>query len=441
MDKTMLHGTMKINEKGHLTIGGCDTLDLAREFGTPLLILDEDEIRRKCREFRSAFKGTGIDSETVYASKAFLTMALCQILREEDMGLDVVSGGERYIADAANFPMEKVHFHGNNKTPEELKEALKAGVGRFMVDSLQELYLLNHLAIEEQMIADVLFRITPGIEAHTHEYIQTGQLDSKFGLGISNGMALKAIRIAQKLSGIRVCGLHCHIGSQIYNIESFAKAAEVMMDFLSQIRDEVGIVLKELNLGGGFGVPYVQTEKEVSIREYAQVVADILKRKAAELDFPLPKIINEPGRSIIATAGTTLYTIGTIKEIPGIRTYVAVDGGMNDNIRPALYNADYEAMVANRALEERVQTVTITGRCCESGDMLIHDLKIPQIETGDLLAITCTGAYTYSMASNYNGLPRLAIVLVNEGQAEVVIRRETYSDLIQRDQIPKRLLK
>ncbi|MCK4260662.1 MAG: diaminopimelate decarboxylase [Halanaerobiales bacterium] len=435
-----LHGTMNINEQGHLLIGGCDTSDLAQKFGTPLLVLDEAEIRRKCREYRSAFNETGIESETSYASKAFLTMALCRILKEEGMGLDVVSGGERFIAESANFPMAKVHFHGNNKTPQELNDALESGIGLFVVDNLQELLLLNHLALEKQMVADVLFRVTPGIEAHTHEYIQTGQIDSKFGMGISNGVAFRVIQKAQELSGIRVCGLHCHIGSQIYNLESFKKAAEIMMDFSGKVRDELGIVIKELNLGGGFGVPYMETEEEVSVKDYAIIVADTLKRKADELNLPLPKVINEPGRSIVATAGTTVYTIGTIKEIPDIRTYVAVDGGMTDNIRPALYGAKYEAVVANKALEKPVQTVTITGRCCESGDMLIHDLKIPQIESGDLLAVTCTGAYTYSMSSNYNGLPRMAIVLVNEGQAEIIVRRETYSDLIKRDVIPERLM-
>ncbi|AZR74652.1 diaminopimelate decarboxylase [Anoxybacter fermentans] len=434
-----LHGTMQINENGHLMIGGCDTVELAREFGTPLLIIDEAEVRRRCFEYRTVFRGTGIEAETIYASKAFLTMALCRILKEEGLGLDVVSGGELFIAQSAGFPMDRVYFHGNNKTPEEIKQALEAGIGRFVVDNMQELQLLNYLAEEQGVTANVLFRVTPGIEAHTHEYIQTGQSDSKFGLGLANGIAMEVIRIASRLPRINICGLHCHIGSQIFNLESFRKAGEVMMDFCNEIRRELGIEIRELNLGGGIGIPYTEKDPEVSIRDYALIVADTLKKKAFQLNLPLPKVINEPGRYIIGPAGTTLYTIGVIKEIPGIRTYLSVDGGMTDNIRPALYNARYEAIVTNKAFKDPIKTVTVVGRCCESGDMLIHDLKIPEVEPGDILAVFCTGAYTYSMASNYNGLPRIAVVLVNDGEAEVIVRRETYRDLISRDQIPARL--
>lgn len=434
-----LHGTMAITQAGHLTIGGCDTRELVERFGTPLMIVDEAEVRRKCREYRTAFRGTGVENETIYASKAFLTMSMCKILADEGLGLDVVSGGELYIAQVANFPLKKVYFHGNNKTPQELAMALEAGVGRFMIDNLQEVQILNHLAAERGMKADVIFRVTPGIEAHTHEFIQTGQLDSKFGMGVSNGVAFEVIREAMALPQIRIRGIHCHIGSQIFNLESFARTVEIMMDFMGELRDGLGLTIRELDLGGGVGIPYTSSEEEVSIREYALIVADTLKRKAAELNLPLPKVINEPGRSIIATAGTTLYTIGTIKEIPGIRTYVAVDGGMTDNIRPALYGAQYEALVANKALAEPTQTVTITGRACESGDMLIHDLQIPEVEAGDIIAVSCTGAYTYAMSSNYNALPRPAIVLVNEGEADVIIRRETYHDLVRRDRVPQRL--
>jgi diaminopimelate decarboxylase len=430
---------MNITETGSLAIGGCDTRELVEQFGTPLMIVDEAEVRRKCREYRTAFRGTGIENETIYASKAFLTMAMCKMIEEEGLGLDVVSGGELYIAQAANFPTKKVYFHGNNKTPRELAMALEAGIGRFMIDNLQELQILDHLAAERGMKADVIFRVTPGIEAHTHEFIQTGQLDSKFGMGVSNGVAYDLIRQAMELSHIRIRGLHCHIGSQIFNLESFARTVEIMMDFMGELRDGLGLTIRELDLGGGVGIPYTASEEEVSIREYALTVADTLQRKSAELNLPVPKVINEPGRSIIATAGTTLYTIGTIKEIPGIRTYVAVDGGMTDNIRPALYGAKYEALIANKALARPVQTVTITGRACESGDMLIHDLEIPNVEAGDILAVSCTGAYTYAMSSNYNALPRLAIVLVNDGNADVIVRRETYHDLIRRDRLPQHL--
>lgn len=433
------HGKMKVNQQGNLEIGGCDTVDLANEYGTPVLVIDEAEVRRKCREYRSAYQGTGIESEIIYASKAFLTVAHCRILEQEGLGIDVVSGGELYIAEAAGFPMEKVYFHGNNKTPDELRHALDVKIGRFIVDNLQELRLLNDLARERGVIADVLFRLTPGVEAHTHEYIQTGQLDSKFGMGISNGIAMEIIREATTMLHIRIRGIHCHIGSQIFNLNSFAKACEIMMDFCGQLRDELDLIVEELNMGGGIGIPYQEEDPIISVREMAQIIATTLKKKATELDLQLPKIINEPGRSIIGTAGTILYTVGSVKEIPDIRTYISVDGGMTDNIRPALYNASYEAFVANKVTEELTRTVTVTGRCCESGDMVIHDLKVPKVEPGDLLAVTCSGAYSYSMSSNYNGLTRPAIILVQDGKADLMVRREKYEDLIARDVIPERL--
>lgn len=433
------HGTMKVNQQGHLEIGGCDTVDLAEEFGTPVLVIDEAEVRRKCQEYCSAYQGTGIESEIIYASKAFLTMTHCRILEQEGLGIDVVSGGELYIAEAAGFPMEKVYFHGNNKTPAELCHALDVQIGRFIVDNVHELRLLNGLAKEKGVIADVLFRLTPGVEAHTHEYIQTGQLDSKFGMGVSNGIAMEIIREASTMPHIRIRGLHCHIGSQIFNLDSFAKAGEIIMDFCGQLRNELDLIVEELNMGGGIGIPYQEEDPIISVREMAQIIAKTLKKKATELHLQLPKIIHEPGRSIIGTAGTMLYTIGTVKEIPDIRTYISVDGGMTDNIRPALYNARYEAFVANKVTEELIRTVTVTGRCCESGDMVIHDLKVPHVEPGDILAVTCAGAYSYSMSSNYNGLTRPAIALVQKGQAELMVRREKYDDLVTRDMIPERL--
>lgn len=436
-----LHGTMEINSQGHLQIAGCDTLELVEEFGTPLLVIDEAEIRKRCRDYLEAFSNTGLEVRTLYASKAFLNTTLCRIVEDEGLGLDVVSGGELHIAQAAGFSMEKIYFHGSNKTPQELEKALDAKIGRFVVDNEQELAILNQLAEDKNMVADILFRITPGIQAHTHEYIQTGQVDSKFGLSLSGGVALRVIRRAHSLPGVRVRGLHCHIGSQIFNLESFAKTGEVMMDFCGQIRDELGIEMEELNLGGGLGVPYVDKEAEVSIKDYASIVAKTLKNKAAQLNLSIPTVINEPGRYITATAGTTLYTIGSIKEIPGIKTYLSVDGGMTDNIRPVLYGAQYEGIIANRAHEPLTQTVTVAGRCCESGDKLIYNLRVPQVIAGDILAVSCTGAYTTSMGSNYNGLPRLAVVLVNDGRADVIVRRETYDDLIKRDLIPERLQK
>lgn len=436
-----LHGTMEINSQGHLQISGCDTEKLVKEFGTPLLVIDEAEIRKRCRDYLEAFSDTGLETETLYASKAFLNTTLCRIIEDEGLGLDVVSGGELYIAQAADFPMERVYFHGSNKTPGELSKALDAQISRFVVDNEQELLLLNQLAEDKDMVADILFRITPGVQAHTHEFIQTGQVDSKFGLSLAKGVALRVVQRAVSLPGVRVRGLHCHIGSQIFNLDSFAKAAEVMMDFSAQLRDELGLIIEELNLGGGLGVPYVEGDKEISIRDYALIVAKTIKQKSAELNLPLPKVINEPGRYITASAGTTLYTIGTIKEIPGIKTYISVDGGMTDNIRPVLYGAHYQGIIANKANDPLIQTVDIVGRCCETGDKLIDQLPVPRVESGDILAVFYTGAYTTAMSSNYNGLPRLAIILVNAGTAEVIVRRETYDDLINRDLIPERLQK
>ena len=426
-----LHGTMELTKNGHLSIGGINAIDLAKEYGTPLLVMDEEEIRNRCQEYRTAFQGTGIESETIYASKAFLNPALCRILEEEGLGIDVVSGGELYIAQTADFPMDKIYFHGNNKTPEEISMALEANIGRFIIDNMYELELINQLAQKQGQEVEVQFRVKPGIKAQTHKYIQTGQVDSKFGIGIDSGRAMEVIRKAVHLSAIKVKGLHCHIGSQIFHLESFAKEAEILMDFCYQLRKELGITIEELNLGGGIGIPY--TDKHPSIS---------LKKKGDELNFPLPKIINEPGRYIVGTAGTTLYTIGSIKDIPDVRTYVAIDGGMTDNIRPALYNAEYDAMIANKGLKESDKEVTITGRCCETGDMLIHNLMVPgSIEPGDILAVSSTGAYTYSMASNYNGVLRMGIVLVRDGSAEIISRREEYQDLVRLAQIPQYLKK
>ncbi|ADG82490.1 diaminopimelate decarboxylase [Thermincola potens] len=436
-----LQGTMTVNEKGHLVIGGCDTVELAREFGTPLYVMDEEFIRQNCKAYYESFTGAYPNSEVIYASKAFLAIAMCNIIEEEGLGLDVVSGGELYTALKAKFPTGRIYFHGNNKSPEEIRMALEANIGRFVVDNTYEMDLLNSIAGEMNKKANILIRITPGIEAHTHEYIQTGQIDSKFGLVLSNGQAMEGIKKALGLENLILKGLHCHIGSQIFELQSYQHAAEVMMEYIQKVTAETGVEITELNLGGGFGIYYSAGDRPASIKTYATIVMETVQRKAREFNINVPKVIVEPGRSIVGAAGTTLYTIGSVKDIPGVRKYVAVDGGMADNPRPALYQARYEALVANKADQPKNDEVSIAGKCCESGDMLIWDLAVPEVEPGDILAVSCTGAYNYSMASNYNRLTKPAVVLVNRGNAELIVRRETYEDLVQNDIVPERFKK
>ncbi|WP_088226496.1 diaminopimelate decarboxylase [Desulfosporosinus sp. FKB] len=434
-----LHGTQRVNEQGHLEIGGCDTISLAQEFGTPLYIMDEAHIREICRRYYLSFIQGMKNAEVIYASKAFSTLAMCRIVNQEGLGLDVVSGGELHTALQAEFPAERIYFHGNNKSAVELAMAIKAGVGRIVVDNFYEMSLLNELAEELHESVSILLRVTPGIEAHTHEYIQTGQIDSKFGFTLANGTADRALDLALSSSNLVVKGIHAHIGSQIFELESFSHEVQIMIQYMADIHKRTGYLLEELNLGGGFGIYYASGDEPAQIEDYAKTVQNALENACQDYQFPIPKIIIEPGRSIVGTAGTTLYTIGSIKEIPGIRKYVAVDGGMADNPRPALYQARYEAVLANRASEETAEEVSITGKCCESGDMLIWDINLPKVESGDLLAVSCTGAYNYSMSSNYNRLARPAVVLVEGGKGDVIVKRETYRDLLRNDVLPERL--
>ncbi|MGB9885921.1 MAG: diaminopimelate decarboxylase [Moorellales bacterium] len=431
-----LQGTMTINSAGHLVIGGCDTVELAQEFGTPLLVIDEACLRERCRAFRKAF-GEGA---VIYAGKALLMQVICRIVAEEGLGLDVVSGGELYTALQAGFPPERLYFHGNNKTPEELDQALAAGVGRIVVDNFRELELLSALAGRNgHRPVKVLLRLTPGIEAHTHHYIRTGQIDSKFGFVLGNGQADEAVARVLACSALEMVGLHCHVGSQIFSLEPYAEAAAVMMDYAAQIHRRTGLAIRELDLGGGFGIYYTAGDEPRLPEEYARVIRKVVVEKAKAYGLPVPRILVEPGRAIIGPAGTTLYTVGSIKEIPGVRKYLAVDGGMADNIRPALYQARYEALLANKADQPVEERVSITGKCCESGDMLIWDIWLPRANPGDILAVSCTGAYCYPMASNYNRLPRPAVVLVGDGRAELIGRRETYADLLRLEVVPPRL--
>jgi len=436
-----LHGTSKINSNGHLEIGGCDVTDLAKEFGTPLYIVDESLVRQRAREFMDAFRATGMRHQVAYASKAFCVMAMCRLVEEEGMSLDVVSDGELYTALQAGFPAERIHFHGNNKTPEEIEMALKADIGCFVVDNFNELHLLNALAADHGKRVNILLRITPGVEAHTHDYISTGQQDSKFGFDLGNGTAFKAIETALGLTNLKVLGVHSHIGSQIFEVEGFRMAVEKVSAFAVDIRDKLNYTFTVLNLGGGFGIRYVEGDQPLPVGVYVQAIADAVRSTCENANFPLPEIWIEPGRSIVGDAGTTLYTVGTSKDIPGVRKYIAVDGGMTDNPRPALYESKYEAVLANRANDRAEELVSVAGKCCESGDMLIWDLKLPAVQSGDLLAVFCTGAYNYAMASNYNRIRRPAVVFVKEGQADLVVARETYDNIIGNDLIPQRLRK
>lgn len=425
---------LNINEKGHLTIGGCDTVELAKEYGTPLYVLDETTIRNTCRAYVNSFKkfynGNGMP---LYASKALSCKELCRIANEENLGLDVVSGGEIYTAVQAGFPMEKVHFHGNNKTADEIRFAIKSKVGKFVVDNLYELELLDEIAGEEGITANISFRIKPGVDAHTHNFIRTGQIDSKFGFALETGEAFNAVKKTIKLKNVNLKELHCHIGSQIFDIEPFVTAAEIMIDFIAKIKNELGINIPELNLGGGFGIMYTEKDEPVPYENYMEKVSVAVKEKCSQYGIDVPFIYIEPGRSIVGEAGITLYTVGSKKEIPNIRTYVSVDGGMTDNIRYALYQSDYTVLNASKANQEPNDIVTVAGKCCESGDLIQENTKVADPQAGDILAVLSTGAYNYSMASNYNRIPRPAMVMVKDGQPRVIIKRESYEDLVRND--------
>lgn len=425
---------LNVNEKGHLTIGGCDTLELAKEYGTPLYVLDENTIRNTMRSYVNSFKkyynGNGMP---LYASKALSCKELCRIAKEENIGLDVVSGGEIYTALQADFPMEKVHFHGNNKTADEIRFALKSKVGKFVVDNLYELELLNQIAAEMGVTANISFRIKPGVDAHTHNFIRTGQIDSKFGFALETGEAYNAVKEALKLDNVCLKELHCHIGSQIFDIEPFVSAAEIMIDFMGKIKSELDVVISELNLGGGFGIMYTNDDEPVPYENYMEKVSVAVKSKCAEYDLPVPFIFIEPGRSIVGEAGITLYTVGGKKEIPNVRTYVSVDGGMTDNIRYALYQSAYTVLNAGKANVEPDESVTVAGKCCESGDLVQEHTKVAKVDVGDTLAVLSTGAYNYSMASNYNRIPRPAMVMVKDGKSRIIIKRESYEDLVKND--------
>ena len=429
---------MKVNESGRLEIGGCDCAALAEKYGTPLYIMDEDYIRSVCRAFRQTIAQTYGAGNMAYASKAFSCKAIYNVMKQEGTCIDVVSGGEIYTASAAGFDMSKAFFHGNNKTDAELDLAMRAGVGTIVVDAADDAERINEYAKKYGKVQKVLVRVNPGVEAHTHSYIQTAKVDSKFGFAIKSGAAEAAVRQAAGMSNLKFAGVHCHIGSQIFDRSAFALAVDVMTDFIKKLQGD-GISVDVLNLGGGFGVHYTEEDPKYNVREYCdyvklltQTLSDCVERKGIKK----PEFIIEPGRAIVGEAGVTLYTVGAIKDIPGVRKYVAIDGGMTDNIRPALYEAKYEAVLANRANEKPEEVVTIAGKCCESGDIIIKDIALPKVRRGDLLAVFTTGAYCYSMASNYNRNTIPPVVFVRGGKSGYAVRPQTYEDLTRLDAIP-----
>jgi len=433
-----LHGTSRVNEQGNLEIGGCDVTQLAATYGTPLYVYDEELIRSKCRAYIDAFRQSGFAFQVAYASKAFCTMAMCKLAEEEGMSLDVVSGGELFTALQAGFPAERIHFHGNNKSIEEIHMALDAKIGCFVVDNFYELVTLDGIAQERNEKVAVLLRVTPGVEAHTHEYISTGQVDSKFGFDVQNGQALEAIKYAHESKHLHLLGVHSHIGSQIFEAEGFIVAIKRLIELLEAAKEQYGFISEVLNVGGGFGIRYVESDSPLTPATYIKAITDTVREEMARRQLPLPELWIEPGRSVVGDAGTTLYSIGSYKHIPNVRKYVAVDGGMTDNLRPALYQAVYEAAIANKMNAPATEQVSIAGKCCESGDMLIWDVMLPEAEAGDILAVTSTGAYGYSMSNNYNRIARPAVVFVKDGEAELVVKRETFQDVVSHDLLPKR---
>ncbi|MCC5894952.1 MAG: diaminopimelate decarboxylase [Alkalibacterium sp.] len=421
---------MAINSQNHLEISSVDSTKLAKKYGTPLYVYDLSLIKKRIQSFKDAFSKYENKTQVAYASKAFSSLALYEILADEDVSLDVVSGGELFLAVQAGFPSERIHFHGNNKSHQELTEAIEHKVGCIVVDNFIELAMLDEITNQLDTKVDVLIRVTPGIEAHTHEYITTGQEDSKFGFDLSSGQVERAIETLQKSAFINVIGLHAHIGSQIFEVEGYQAVIGKLIDKASQWKKTYDFDLNVLNVGGGFGIRYTKEDKPLPLEEYAEAIMSAVRNEADQYGLSLPEIWIEPGRSIVGEAGTTLYSVGTEKSIPDVRKYVSIDGGMADNIRPALYQAKYTGVLANRVLENQLETVSVAGKACESGDMLIWDITLPVVSRNDVLAVFSTGAYGYSMASNYNRLPRPAVVFVEEGKDWLAIKRESYQDFL-----------
>lgn len=429
--------TTKINNSGNIEVGGCDLVELADKYGTPLYVLDEETIRSICRDYKEAFKSYP-KVNMMYASKALCTTATSAIVASEGFGFDVVSAGEIYTVHNADVDIKKVLFNGNNKSFDELELAIELGVGRISVDNFFELSLLNEIAKSHNKIVDILLRITPGIECHTHEYIQTGHLDSKFGFDLTQIDEAVEL-ILNDYTNLKLHGLHAHIGSQIFETSIYGDEIEILVKEIARLDEKFGLKLDEINIGGGLGVKYTETDCPPSTFTIAEIVISRLNKCIEKYNIEAPTLFIEPGRSIVSTAGVTLYTIGSSKQVPKGKLYVAVDGGMADNARPSMYQAEYSAQIANKPNLELAQTVTIAGRFCESGDILIKNIKLPKIEEGDVLCVYNTGAYNYSMASNYNRVQKPAMVLVNNSQSDIIIKRESLKDLVTHDLIPDRL--
>ncbi len=428
---TVLPLTASVNNGGHLTLGGCDAVELAREFGTPLYVFDEETLRGQCRAFLQAFRSRHSDTSIAYAAKAYLGRAIAGIFMQEGLDLDVVSGGELAIARSVNFPPERIHFHGNNKSEEELAEALDYGISRVIIDNFHEIALLNGLAQARGIRQKALLRLSPGIDPHTHAHTTTGTVDNKFGVPLATGQGEAAIRQILDMPAIELAGLHVHLGSPVFELEPYAAAVDVVIEFAAKMQKAYdAFKLREFSPGGGFAVTYVPEQQAPSPDDYAEVIVPGLRAACEKHGLPMPRLFVEPGRSMVARAGVALYTVGSSKDVPGVRRFVSVDGGMADNIRPALYGSQYSALVANRATDERRETVTVAGKYCESGDLLLRDAALPPLEAGDILAMPAAGAYALAMAGNYNASQRPAVVLVKDGEAKLMRRRETYEDLL-----------
>lgn len=427
------HHPFQTNNNGHLEIGGINTVSLAEKYGTPLYVYDVSMIRNNCRAFIDTFKDLGINAKVAYASKAFSSIAMLQVVKQEGLCLDVVSEGELYTAIKANFPTDRIHLHGNNKNEKELSMAIENNIGCIVIDNFYEIKLIEHLLENANKKMNVLIRVTPGVESKTHQYIMTGNEDSKFGFNIHSGQAEEAFQLLHNHKSIRFKGLHCHIGSQIFEADSFLAATDLLFKEIANWQTLYGYTPEVLNLGGGFGIRYTKDDMPLAYNIYVEELVKTVKDLTDKLKMPMPEIWIEPGRAIAGNAGITLYTVGSMKKIPGIRQYVSVDGGLTDNLRPALYGAKYEGVIANKATEPADNIVSIAGKCCESGDMLIWDLPVPSVDHGDILAVYSTGAYGYSMASHYNRLPNAAVVFVENGSDKLVVRRETYQDVVKND--------
>ena len=430
----MLHDCYSVNTAGHLCVGGVDCVELAAEFGTPLYVLDADKVRQRCRVYAGAMRDFfPVGSMPYFASKALCFVDIYKIIASEGLGTDIVSPGELYTARAAGFPLNKTCFHGNNKTDADIKFGLECGVGYFIVDNFEELYALDRLAGECGRVQDILLRLTPGIDPHTLKAINTGRVDSKFGSAIATGAAEAITKAALTLSNVRLRGYHCHIGSQIFESEPFCRAGSIMLEYSAFIKEKYGYEAEIINLGGGFGVRYIEEHPKIDVREFIKEISASMNEVSARLGVKMPVVFMEPGRGIVAAAGVTLYTVGSRKEIPGFKNYISIDGGMTDDPRYALYASQYTVLIADKMNEPCDYRCTVGGRCCESGDLIAEDIYTQKADRGDVAAVLVTGAYNYSMASNYNRIPRPALVIVEGGQARLSVRRESYEDLIRNE--------